>query len=171
MDTSTVWFERARRLDLTADGRQDALVIRAKGRRGDSLVIRLMAVVERDTFQLAGWYSDYELVDPPFPRTALQVVIDAHVRNKLISTLTEALVLPERLSVEYFEGRGSSCGEALDRCLANALAADSTQYPRFREALRRDTLWVLTYDYGYESGEMAIWFPPIRRFLSIYGCC
>jgi hypothetical protein len=171
IDTSTTWFERMRRLDLTADGRADRLVILAKGKRGDSLVIRLFAVVESDTFQLAGWYSNYELVDPPFPRSAPLGVIDSYVRDKLNRTLTNAIVQPELLSAGYFDGNGSSCGEAIDHCLARALEVDSTRYPNHRESLLRDTLSVLTYNYGYESGEMAIWFPPVRRFLRVYGCC
>src|SRR5256714_11383954 len=78
----TVWYRAARVLDLTGDGRPDSIILTANGRRGDSLVVVLVFLVDgREAYRLT-WPGGNELVDPPLPATT-QTSLDAYLPRRL----------------------------------------------------------------------------------------
>ena len=171
VDTSKIWYARDRRLDLTGDGVADHFAVVAKGARSDSLIVRIFAVVGRDTFLLEGFYGDYLLVDPPFPQDTARPVVDAYVRSSLAETVDSARVTIDSLTPQYFDERGSDCGLDFPGCLREALGEDSARIGEFEERLTKGTFRLLSYNYGYESSITVFWFAPLKRFLGIYECC
>lgn len=171
VDTSRIWFQEIRTLDLTGEGRPDQLVLRAKGNRGDSLVIRLLAVVARDTFALEDWRSDYELVDPPFPMDTAQGVIDAYVRKHLRITIDSAYTERARLELSDLTGPDDGCGEGSDGCVLQYLNGDTATYLALRKEFQTFRPVRLSYNYGYESSIEVAWSPKLRRFVVVFACC
>jgi hypothetical protein len=171
VDTSNLWFEHSRQLDLTGDGTPDQLILRARGTRPDSLIVRLLAVVDGKSITLDAWASEYELIEPPFPRDTVPSVVGEYLRASFRETVDSARLQLDSLTPQYFDERGSDCGLDFPGCLRAALGSDSGRINEFQGQLTGRKFHLLSYNYGYETSITVFWFAPLKRFLGIYECC
>ncbi len=196
--TSEPWYRRSRVLDATGDGTPDSLTLTASGAQGDCLRIALSLNHRGREVLHEEWESEYELIDPPFPRPAPQAVVDAFVRARLDTVL--ARVRTQRLRAsDLNEGTDWElyCGDAALNCVraqllterARALAGSHTDSlaaitTRLEEAgsdtaearaiiddIRRSTRVGLHLAYGYETVMLLAYSPRARRFVPLFACC
>ncbi len=93
-----VWHESSRVLDVTGDGIADTLSLRASGTVPESLAVALTFTANgREVFRQA-WGSDYELVDPPFPRNTPREVVERFLRARFDTVLARIRLSPLRAS-------------------------------------------------------------------------
>jgi hypothetical protein len=171
-----VWFTAARGLDVTGDGIPDEVQIRATGTRSDSLKIELFAVVDGTPTPLATWRSDYELVDPPFPRDTAPAVVDTFIRTRLTGILADIDVSIERVTVEDLaENPGDSCEEDdAVTCLKRQWGVSSLggrSVEDIAKEVAANPVPQITFGYGYETVTTVAWVAPIKRFVGISSCC
>lgn len=141
------WFHAQRAIDLTGDGRSDAVTVRADGPSSDSLVITLSFSIGAEERWHTEWRSSYMLIDPPeFPNG--ETSRSAYVRQGLMRTL-------ESVSVEPF---------------------DSTQYVMMAGSIdstivRQPPEQEISLSYGYETTLTLFWDPKRLVFRLLWGCC
>ena len=84
---SPVWHEGSRVLDVTGDGVGDTVSVRAYGTVPESLAVALTFTANgREVFRQV-WGSDYELIDPPFPRPATREVVERFLHARFDSVI------------------------------------------------------------------------------------
>jgi hypothetical protein len=171
VDTSRIWFERTRLVDLTGDEVNDSLVLRARGSRPDSLLIRLYGVVNGQVVRIEGWHSDYELIDPPFPVDTNPEVVASFVLTNLDTTMARFSVERRMVEAKEFDQYEQECTVDPVPCIRQALGPDSALAVAVTKDLLGAPRVVITYSFGYESTISKVWSPVARRFLLVWGCC
>jgi len=156
-------------LDVTGDGRPDALVIRAKGTKAESLAVRLLVVVNGKEVGLDAWYSDYDLIEPPFSRDTTEEVLAAYLRPKYERVLERITTSKEMVSASGLSETGNFNSDSA-AFFTTALAVDSVSAMRFLHSLPRK-FTAINYSFGYETTATAVWVPEAKRFLLSYACC
>ena len=142
------WYDRARALDLTGDGRADSVRLEARGTRPDSLDVILTLVVAGVERHREAWGSSYELA-----------LVDSAVR----AGPAAAGVLRARLDSVL----ASAVVRRLDAPAVRLMAEDSAV---LADLVPRPTRLV-TFDYGYESRTRLVWDAPRERFVRLWSCC
>ncbi len=143
-ERDTAWYRGTRTLDLTDDGRPDSIVMTAYGRRGDSLLIVLVFLVNgREAYRFT-WPSAYELVDPDLPDT-MQATVDAYIRDRLRYVLA-------RITIEPLDTA------SLRETHLSSFAVRS---------LRPLPAHEVVFSYGYESTLFLAWDSRTKRFVEL----
>jgi hypothetical protein len=142
------WYDRARALDLTGDGRADSVRLQAKGERVDSLRITLLLLIAGEEKHREEWGSSYELalVDSA-SRSSPHV--DTVLRARLDSVLASVALQP-------LDARGA-------RLMKEDSAVLGSLEPRPTHRI--------SFSYGYESTTRLVWDAPRKRFLRLWSCC
>lgn len=142
------WYQGARTLDLTGDGRPDSVHLVAVGTRPDSLAISLSLLVDGEEQHREEWGSSYELalVDSA---SRLRPRVDTILRTALDSVLAGVVV--QRL------------GTPDHPIMAEDSAALAELEPR--------PTHVVMFSYGYETMIRLVWDAPRRRFVRLFSCC
>ena len=142
------WYDRARTLDLTGDGRADVVRLAATGERPDSLRISLLLFVAGEEKHREEWGSSYELalVDSASRRSPR---VDAVLRARLDSVLASVTAQP--------------LGALGTRLMAEDSALLAGLEPRPTQRI--------SFAYGYESTVRLVWDAPRTRFVRLWSCC
>ena len=144
----TPWYDRARELDLTGDGRPDGARLDALGTRPDSLRITLALIVDGATKHREAWGSSYELALADTSRRdgpPTDVLLRARLDSVLASVRVQRLDAPGvRLMAED-----------------SAILAGLEPRPTHR----------ISFSYGYETTVHLVWDAPRRRFVRLWSCC
>jgi len=115
----------------------------AYGRRGDSLLIVLVFLVNgREAYRFT-WPSAYELVDPDLPDT-MQATVDAYIRDRLRYVLA-------RISIEPLD----------------AASLRETHLSSAVRSLRPLPAHEVVFSYGYESTLFLAWDSRTKRFVEL----
>jgi hypothetical protein len=143
-----LWYERARALDLTGDGRPDRVRLTAAGTNPDSLNVTLFLIIDGEEKHRERWGSSYELalVDSV---ARLRPRVDTVLRAQLDSVLASVVV------------------ERLDAHGVRLMAEDSVALAGLdpRPSHR------VSFSYGYESTVRLAWDPRRKRFVRLWSCC
>lgn len=191
IEGSAGWYDRSRVLDATGDGTPDTLQLIARGPRTDSLVMTLLVRTQGDTSVLAGWWSDYDFIDPPdelrLPGPArdstLRAWYDRVLLNAVVEPFTDStLSQPWSPSPLFWDCEGNAHHCVMVQLLARqhphvridsleGLPFDTVAARRVVADLATRPLVSLTYSYGYESTETVVWSPLLRSFIVVFSCC
>jgi len=171
-DPKPAWFEATRELDLSGDGKADRLVVRAVGTRSDSLSIRLAVIIENDTLLLDHWKSDYELMDPPFPRDTVRAVVDGYIRGRLTAAIAGVEVSIEPITKEILESNaGDECEGGLAACLRTRWGLSLINGKDAAAEVLKGPVPLISFGYGYETSKTVAYVAVLRRFVGISECC
>ena len=142
------WYQRARALDLTSDGRADTVRLVARGARPDSLSITLSLIVDGQEKHREAWGSSYELA---LADSAARVSpgVDTFLRAQLDSVLASVVV------------------ERLDAPGVRLMAEDRPVLER----LEPKPTHRVSLAYGYETTVRLVWDASSERFVRLWSCC
>ena len=146
-ETNRPWYENARTLDLTGDGRADSVHLEAVGTRPDSLAIALTILVDGVEKHREEWGSSYEVMmhDTVGGPARLDALVRASLDTVLASVIVEPLSAPSvRLMAED-----------------SAILAGVRPPPTHR----------ISFAYGYETTVRLVWDAPGVRFVRLWSCC
>ena len=147
-ETGSRWYDRSRTLDLTGDGRVDAVRLTASDGRPDDRRIALVLLVGGEVKHREEWGSSYELAMlDSAGRSSGRA--DTVLRAQLDSVLASVVVEP-------LTARGV-------RLLAEdiAILRRLTPPPTHR----------ISFSYGFESTTRLVWDASRERFVPLWRCC